>query len=60
MPLLRPRIREEQVHRGEARARQELRQNLGCVALDHANVRGAGTLEEQQQVTDAWLVHFDA
>ena len=58
--LLRPRIREEQVDGVEASARQQLGHDVGRVARDHAHVRDGGLLEQQQQVTDAGLVHLDA
>jgi len=48
VPILRPGIREEQVDCREAAARQQLRQNLGRVAPDYANVRGPGAFEQQQ------------
>src|SRR4029077_14261191 len=56
--LLWPRVREEKIHRVDG-AVAELAHDIYGNARDHADVREIRLLEEQQQMSDAGLVHLD-
>ena len=58
--LLRPRIREEQVHGVERAVAELLANDVRRVARDHADVRQTGFFEQKQQVPDTGLVDLDA